>query len=266
MVTVELLPAGTRGQATVTGGNWTYLLNDLREGVNSVSIVATDGSGNQSSPLVVSIVRDTLAPDLTLNPPPVRIRTGQLLLQGEVNETAAILVTNTSGPGVVLGPVHYPTATSWQLQVTGMAEGSHQFTILATDGVGNPATIVATVVQDSVAPSLVPGQRTPADGSTDVNILQPIRFTFNETMAPATLTTAGPTPTVTVRDDLGLVPGVVASPDGLTFTFTPEESYASDSDVQVTVTTGATDLAGNPLAEPVSWHFRTDNQPPPPPQ
>lgn len=259
-VRLTLTPAGTAGSATVTGGTWTYTLSGLQAGSNTLSIVATDAAGNSSAPLTATIVLDTQAPVLSLSPVAARSNVGNLLLSGSVNETSVVEVAYT-GPGAALGAVTY-TATTWEVAVTGLAQGSHDFSISGTDGVGNTSAIIlATVVHDSVAPTVLPGQKTPADGATDVSLLAPLSFVFSEEMDASSVNIT----TVQVVDGLGDVPGDLSTVDGKMFVFTPSSSYDIDSVVQVTINAGVSDLAGNPMAAPVPWSFRTANAPPPPP-
>lgn len=260
-VSLTLTPAGTTGSATVTGGTWTYTLSGLQAGSNSLSIVATDAAGNSSAPLTETIVLDTQAPVLTLTPVAARINVGNFLLSGSVNETAVVEVAYT-GPGAALGAVTYPTATTWEVAVTGLAQGSHDFSISGTDGVGNTSAIIlATVVHDSVAPTILSGLETPADGATDVSLLAPLSFVFSEEMDASSVNIT----TVQVVDGLGDVPGDISTVDGMMFVFTPSSSYDIDSVVQVTINAGVSDLAGNPMTAPLPWSFRTANAPPPPP-
>lgn len=267
-VSLTLTPAGTSGEASVVGGNWTYSLAGLQAGSNTLVIVARDAAGNASAPLTTTIVLDAQAPLLTLSPPPARTSSGSAVLGGTVNETALVEVAYT-GPGATLGAVSYPTATTWEVTVTGLSEGSHGFSVSGTDAVGNAsARISATIIQDSLAPLVLLGQATPPAGAPAVSIWSPITFTFSEEMDPASILGA----TVLVADDLGPVPGIITSSDNKTFRFLGSEEgflvpFEALSAVTVTISTAARDLTGNPLTTAVTWSFTAGaNEPPPPPQ
>lgn len=269
-VSVTLSPAGTTGAATVTGGTWSYTLTGLQAGSNSLSIVARDAAGNSSAPLTATIILDVQAPVLTLTSPPARTSSGSTILSGTVNETALVEVVY-SGPGGTVGTVSYPTATTWQAVVTGLAEGSHVFSVTGTDGVGNASAMVtATVVQDSVAPTIMAGLESPLLGTPAASIWAPITFTFSEEMDPASI--IGSATAVLVVDNIGPVPGVISSVDNKTFRFLGSENgdlvpFEPLSPVTVTITTEARDLVGNSLAAAVSWSFTAGpNEPPPPPE
>ncbi|MHB8978814.1 MAG: Ig-like domain-containing protein [Trichloromonadaceae bacterium] len=268
-VRVTLTPAGTTGNATVTGGNWSFALVGLQPGSNTLSIVASDAAGNMSAPLTATIILDAQAPVLTLTTPPARTSAGTTQLSGTVNETALVEVGYT-GPGATIGTLSYPTATTWEVAVTELAEGSHVFSVTGTDSLGNTsaitAMVTATVVQDSVAPTFMTGLETPLLGTTDASVWTPINFTFSEEMDPASIIGS-----LVVEND-GPVPGVITSTDNKTFRFVGffEDGFwpfNEFSQVTVTIPTDARDLTGNSLAVQVTWSFTVGaNVPPPPPE
>ncbi len=113
------------------------------------------------------------------------------------------------------------------------------FTWSFTTADTTPPTVVST--------NLTEGQK----GTFDTAF---VAVTFSEAMDPATLTPA----TFTLSGPAGAVAGTVTYDVGTdTATFTPEAPLASNSAFTATVTTGATDLAGNGLASPFTLHFTT---------
>ncbi len=93
----------------------------------------------------------------------------------------------------------------------------------------------------------------PANGATGVAVNATISATFSEVMDASTITTA----TFTVSG----VAGTVAYSE-TTATFTPSGNLANNTTYTATITTGAKDAAGNPLANNYTWSFTT--QPPAP--
>jgi hypothetical protein len=89
----------------------------------------------------------------------------------------------------------------------------------------------------------------PAGGATDADVAGAVTATFSEAMDPATLTAT----TFTVS---GGVTGTV-SYAGQTATFTPSAALSAGTTYTATITTDATDLAGNGLAQDHSWTFAT---------
>ncbi len=90
----------------------------------------------------------------------------------------------------------------------------------------------------------------PEDGATNVAANAAIFGIFDETMDPLSLTTS----TFTLDD--GAVAGVVTQ-FGATTVFYPSEDLAPFTEYRGTLTVGARDVAGNPLATDYRWTFTT---------
>ena len=99
---------------------------------------------------------------------------------------------------------------------------------------------------DTLAPKVL--STIPANLAGDASSI--VSATFSEPMNPATLTTA----TFTLQQGTTLVPGTVAYADN-TATFTPNSPLAAGASFVATITTGATDVAGNPLVCNYVWTF-----------
>ena len=98
----------------------------------------------------------------------------------------------------------------------------------------------------------------PANGATNVAVSQALSATFSEAMSPASITSA----TFTVSGPDGIaVPGTVMY-SGVTATFTPVADLAFGAVYTATITTGASSVAGIPLASNYSWTFTTITPPP----
>ena len=91
---------------------------------------------------------------------------------------------------------------------------------------------------------------TPADGATAVEPGAAITATFSESMNPATLNAD----TFKLSGVTGAVTYDAATRRA---TFTPPAALAAQTAFTATVTTGATDLAGNALTQDVTWRFTT---------
>ncbi|MBI5001539.1 MAG: Ig-like domain-containing protein [Euryarchaeota archaeon] len=100
-------------------------------------------------------------------------------------------------------------------------------------------------------PPLVSGSGI-ASGAVGVKSGQPIAIAFSEAMNRTSAEQAfSITPAVTGK----------FAWDGLNLTFTPDAGYNYSSQYTVTITTAATDLRGNPLAQPCSITFTTEESP-----
>lgn len=82
-----------------------------------------------------------------------------------------------------------------------------------------------------------------ANGAINVPINTKVGATFTEAMNPATITTT----TFALRQGTTVVPGTVAY-SGVNAVFTPTDNLSFSTLYTATITTGATDLAGNALA------------------
>ena len=132
-------------------------------------------------------------------------------------------------------------------------------TTAATDLAGN--ALAANYVWSfttGAAPDTTPPTITatnPANNVTGLPFNQTIAATFSEGMNPVSVTNAG----FTLTGPGGVaVPGTVTyAVSGSTATFTPSSPLSASSLFIATITTAATDLAGNPLAANYVWSFTT---------
>ena len=106
---------------------------------------------------------------------------------------------------------------------------------------------------DATPPTVV--STDPANNATGVCINKAINATFSEAMDPATINTA----TFTVAGPASApVTGTVSYNNASNIaTFTPASNLATNTPYTATITTGATDLAGNALASDFVWMFTT---------
>lgn len=119
------------------------------------------------------------------------------------------------------------------------------------DGSGNFSTRASASVTIDTTPPSVAGT-SPASGATLSGTTPQFAVTFSEPVAPATLT-----PATILLTTNGVNQAItVTSYDAATYTvtFTPAAPLSGGTQV-VTLTTGITDLAGNPLSAPSSLSF-----------
>jgi hypothetical protein len=91
-----------------------------------------------------------------------------------------------------------------------------------------------------------------ANGATNVAVNTKMGATFSEPMAPSTITSTS----FTLRQGTSLVAGTT-SYSGVSAVFTPASNLAFNTLYTATVTTAATDLAGNPMANNYVWSWTT---------
>ncbi len=166
-----------------------------------------------------------------------------------------------TGPGAtpVAGVVTYTGSTA-TFTPTLILPGSTLFTATITTGAKDPAgaALAANFAWTfTTAPPPTVVSTVPANSATAVAVNTPISATFSEAMNAATIT--GTTFTVT-GPGATPVAGTVAY-SGTTATFTPTVVLANSTLFTATITTGAKDPTGAPLATNFVWTFTT--APPP---
>jgi len=92
----------------------------------------------------------------------------------------------------------------------------------------------------------------PVNNATGVSRNNAIALTFSEAMDPSTINAT----TFTLMQGTTMVPGTV-SYSGKTAIFTPTNTLAAATTYTCTITTGAKNMAGNPLASNLIWKFTT---------
>jgi hypothetical protein len=110
---------------------------------------------------------------------------------------------------------------------------------------------------DIIVPDSTPPQVTgtvPVSNAIGVSPYLPVSATFNESLNPATVTTA----TFMLDGPSGAVDGMVTYADAThTASFAPTVGLAANTTFTATLTTGIMDASNNPLAAPYVWNFTT---------
>jgi hypothetical protein len=127
-------------------------------------------------------------------------------------------------------------------------------TVGATDTAGDPLVSnyvwsFTTAVQPTVLATV------PAMGATGIPVGQVLSATFSKTMSCATLASPAKTFTLTGPGTTAVAGTVACS--GAVATFTPAATLPINTLFTATITTAATDAAGDPLAANYVWSFRT---------
>jgi hypothetical protein len=210
---------------------------------------------------------DTTPPTVILTAPEdgataVVLDTSVTATFSELMDPATITAANFTlrdGTTPVPGAVSYAGVTATFAPTAGLdAFTTYTATVLtgASDLVGNGLeadytwTFTTGPVPDTLGPRVT--FVVPADDSTGVPIDGNIVAVFSEAMDPATITTAN----FAVQQLDTSIAGTVTY-TGVTATFNPTADLAPDTTFAVTITTAATDLAGNALARNFVWNFST---------
>jgi hypothetical protein len=183
----------------------------------------------------------------------------------------ATITTTTftvTGPGTtpVDGGITYDATNNAAIfaPTSGLLPASTTFTATITTGAKSAAevplandfvwTFATGANSDTTAPTVI--STDPANTAGSVATNQKITAIFGEPMDSSTIT--GTTFTVTGPGLTPVAGTVTYSIVGATATFTPTSALAAGVLFTATITSGAEDLAGNPLAADYAWTFSTD--------
>jgi len=231
---------------------------------NYVWSFTTAAAPDVTPPTVISTIPLDLATAVPLNQV-VSATFNEAMDPATINSTTFRL----TGPGTtpVAGLIAY-AAIGNTLTFTPAASlaPSTLFTATITNGVKDLAgnAMVADYVwtfTTGAAPDVIPPQllsTIPLNGAEDVPLNQPVSATFTEAMNPLSITTA----TFELTGPGGSLVAGTVSYDAINFiaTFTPTAPLIASTTYTAIVTSGATDLAGNPLGNtgaPNPWSFIT---------
>ena len=205
-----------------------------------------------SNPAVTGVATNTRV-TVTFNKPmnPGSLNTDTFTLQCPAGTaTSGSVGYDTASRVATLTPsTNLPTGTRCTATVTTGAQD--------TNGAALPANFTWTFdtgANSDITPPTVT-QQVPAQGAVAASNTQ-VSVTFSEEMAPSSLN-ANSFALKTSADNTP-VPGTLSYAVGArTATFTPTNFLANNTAFTATVSSAATDLAGNPLIAPTVWTFST---------
>ena len=156
-------PGGEVKTAVVVNGVWSVTpVNPLAEGLNNVSVTATDPAGNTSPATTVPVTIDTVGPAAPAADVVATSDTGASNTDNNTSDnTPTISGTGTNGDTITVafpsGEVKTAVVVNGVWSVTpdtALLHGAHNVSVTATDPAGNisPATTVPVVI-DTTAPA-----------------------------------------------------------------------------------------------------------------
>ncbi len=247
------LASNTLYTATITNGvknkagismtnNYTWKFTTLI--LVSPTVISTDPVNNATGvPLnkVESATFSVPMDPLTITTTTFTVKAGAVSVPGTVSYSGSTALFTPANP---LAPSTLYTAT-----ITTGARNT-----LGTPLASNHVWTFTTVML--VSPTVI--STDPVNNATGVPLNKVVGATFSVPMDPLTITTT----TFTVKAGAVSVPGSV-SYSGLTALFTPANPLASNTLYTASITTGARNTLGTPLASNYVWTFTTLALPPP---
>jgi hypothetical protein len=171
-----------------------------------------------------------------------------------INETTFTL---QNGSNSVTGVISYSGTTasfdpSANLLPNTLYTGTITTGAMSTGGTPMAANYIWTFTTVSIlSPTVI--LTDPMDLEVDVALDKVISADFSEEMNSSTITTS----TFTLMQGTTVISGLV-NYSGITATFTPSSNLLSNTTYTATITTGAENLAGTPLANDYVWTFTTE--------
>ncbi len=202
--------------ATTSCIGGTYATGTLTAGSHTITVIATDTSGNQTTQ-TATIVVDQTAPNVAISG-----------LTTPTNSTASQTATITASDNVALASQTCRldsganTACTTSFATGALTAGTHTITVIATDTVGNSTTQTATIVVDQTLPTVaISGLTSPTNSG------------------------AGQTATITTTDNVAIASQTCRLDSGANTACTTSFATGALSAGTHTITVIATDTAGN---------------------
>lgn len=123
-------------------------LNALPDGDHTVRVESVDTAGNKGTAQVAFTV-DTIQPAISIAP--VISPTDQSTQSITGTRESNVVVTITVDTAASVGPVSYPTSTSWSCTLGSLADSTNSITATAVDAAGNVGTAVTSINVYSIA-------------------------------------------------------------------------------------------------------------------
>jgi hypothetical protein len=253
------LPANTQFTATITSDVRDLTGNSLQSSYNWR--FSTGSAVDTTPPAAISTSPANSATNVARNTD-ITVTFNEPMAAASINGTTFTLATTTAGTPVA-GIVTPSEAIASFVPTTPLAAStSYTATISngAKDLAGNflPGAFSFSFTtgsgQDVLPPAVL--SSSPASNATGVSVATTVSVTFSEAMNPATITPGS----FILASSAGTVSGSVAL-NGDVATFTPTALLTGNTVYTATITTSATDQAGNHLTSIHTFNFTTGPEP-----
>jgi hypothetical protein len=242
------LAYGTIYTATITTGaadpggtpllaNYVWTFTTILPAPVVVSTIPINGAVNVSISQVISVTFNEVVNSATINGSTFTVTGSGGAVAGTI-AYSGVTATFTPTAALTYNTTYTATITTGVTDVPGTSLAANYVWTFTT--ITPPPTVIATI---------------PINGATGVPVNQVISAVFNEAMNCASL--ASPATTFVVTGPGTTVVAGTVGCAGNTATFTPTADLAVNTIYTATITTGAQDLAGTPLASNYVWTFRT---------
>ncbi|MHA2366200.1 MAG: NosD domain-containing protein, partial [Candidatus Hodarchaeales archaeon] len=147
------------------------LLTGLSDGIHNITIVVTDGAGNTAKKDILFTI-DTMPPTVTISSPTASFyNSNSVILTYSISETTLMTI--------YIDDVANTTSLISGSLLTGLNDGLHNVTIVATDEVGNTAIQVIQFTVDTTTPTIT--ITSPTTSNYDSNFVT-LTYSVSETV------------------------------------------------------------------------------------
>ncbi|BBO87548.1 hypothetical protein DSCOOX_07280 [Desulfosarcina ovata subsp. ovata] len=218
----------------------------LVEGLNTIEASAHNDA-DENVVVTSSVILDTTPPSFIITSPSERsLYTNPLVtIYGIVSDATNVTATIDGNPATV--EEGNLTANK------ALSPGRNVVSIICQDAAGNTTKKQLTLFLDTAPLSVIAVD--PPYGTPDVPTTTAITLTFSEPVNPESLRSSA----IFISDGSGsILPAeVIVSSDASSATLTPTAALPAGTSINVSLTTGVTDVAGNPLSAPFTSVFVT---------
>ena len=223
---------GSMGNPLENNYTWSFTTGALP------MVISTDPGTNATDVPLNKQIKATFSKDmdpLTILPANFIVKQGVNIIPGTVS-TLGNTATFTPTANLMANTEYIVTITAGVKDATGNPMANDYIWGFTT---GAPPTVIST---------------DPVNNETDVFLEKKVTATFSKEMNPLTINST----TFLIKKGTTVIAGAV-SYTGSTVKFTPFGNLVPNSLYTATVTTGARDVAGNPLTNDYVWNFTTGN-------
>jgi hypothetical protein len=202
------------------------------------AVILTDPANNAGSVALNKTVSATFSMPMdpsTINGNTFTLKQGNASISASVSYSG-VLATLTPSVNLVAGTTYTATISTGAKNLAGIPVANNYVWTFTTLSVNAPMVISTD----------------PANNATGVALNKIVTGTFNMNMDPLTITAL----TFTLKNGSALISGLV-SYSGNTASFTPAASLSSGATYTATITSGAKNTSGTPMANNYAWTFTT---------
>ena len=224
----------TVGTALANNYVWTFTTGTL----TAPTVISTDPANNATGVILNKVITATFSEvmdPLTINATTFTLMQGSTVVTGTISYTGSTAYF-TPAVNLLPGTVYTATITTGAKNLAGTALANNYVWTFTTGAAVAPAVISTD----------------PVNNATGVALNKIVTATFNMAMDPLTINAT----TFTIKQGATTVLGTVTY-SGSTASFTPAVPFTSNTVYTATITTGAKNLAGTPLANNYVWSFTT---------